>query len=351
MGLTQAQQSLVERARAVGAGDQGVALSDDACAFVVATIARDLGVAAKIPGLPDVLPEFFSSQHPASLVVPDANFLAWLERLLAVAPDADTYFACLAKLHRSRVKYQKILETQPVPTLEQVGPRGLLQYGHLSPAGLTALLFWRKWMFDIDNRAGQETGYLFEPIIASAIGGVSASSKRSPVRRKGAKSKGRQVDCIKDKRAYEFKIRVTIAASGQGRWREELEFPQDCRSSGFVPVLVVLDSTSNPKLDELRAAFVKAKGEVFVGDAAWEHLESAAGATMSVFLEKYVRAPLRDLLETAPARLPDLLLRDGGGVLSIGVGTETLTISRSPSSDFDMEEPLPDDVDEEAGGP
>ena len=44
-------------------------------------------------------------------------------------------------------------------------PRGLLQYGGMSPKTLAGFLLWRKWIFDIDNRAGQETGYLFEPII------------------------------------------------------------------------------------------------------------------------------------------------------------------------------------------
>ncbi len=350
MALSQAQRSLVERARAMGAGDQGVALSDASCAFIVATIARDLGVHRELSGLPADLPGFFAHDLSASLEVSGVSFVAWLERLLQFAPDADTYFACLAKLHKARLKYQRILETQPLPTLEQVGPRGLLQYGHLSSAALTALLFWRKWMFDLDNRAGQETGYLFEPIIASALGGVSASSKRSPVRRKAAKAKGRQVDCIKEHRAYEFKIRVTIAASGQGRWREELEFPEDCRASGFTPVLIVLDATPNPKLQELCAAFERSGGQVFLGDAAWEHLEGVAGPTMAVFLEKYVRAPLRDLLANAPSRLPDLILKDGGAVLSIAVGTESLSISRAPSTEYSIDE-LPEDVDEEAGGP
>lgn len=328
-----------------------MALSDNACAFVVATIALDLGLHPNLPSFPRDLPDFFSPRHPASLEVPGVDFLAWFEQLLTFAPDADTYFACLAKLHRARLKYQRILETQPIPTLEQVGPRGLLQYGHLSAPGLTALLFWRKWMFDIDNRAGQETGYLFEPIIASAIGGVSASSTRSPVRRLGARSKGRQVDCIKDRRAYEFKIRVTIAASGQGRWREEIEFPEDCRASGFTPVLIVLDRTPNPKLSELSNAFTQVGGEVYIGSAAWEHLEGIAGPNMAVFLEKYVRAPLRDLLDTAPSALPDILIRDNGRALSIGLGGETLIINRSPIPEYSMDESLPEDVDEEAGGP
>jgi hypothetical protein len=139
MALTQAQKSLIERARAVGAGEQGVALSDGACAFLVATIARDLGLHRRIKGIPSDIPDFFSSVHPASLEISSGAFLSWFEQLVSLSPDADTYFACLAKLQRARLKYQRILETQPIPTLEQVGPRGLLQYGHLSGLGLAAL--------------------------------------------------------------------------------------------------------------------------------------------------------------------------------------------------------------------
>ncbi len=69
----------------------------------------------------------------------------------------------------------------------------------------------------IDNRAAQETGYLFEPIIANAIGGVSLSAAKSPIRRYRDPDRYRQVDCIRDKLAYEIKMRVTIAASGKGR--------------------------------------------------------------------------------------------------------------------------------------
>ena len=115
--------------------------------------------------------------------------------------------------------------------------------------------YWRKWFYDTDNRAAQETGYLFEPILAAAIGGTPVSAARSPVRRSDDETKGRQVDCIKGKRAYEFKIRLTTAASGQGRWDRELAFPQDCASYDHIPVLVVLDDTTNPKLVELVHAF------------------------------------------------------------------------------------------------
>ena len=117
------------------------------------------------------------------------------------------------------------------------------------------------------------------------------------------------MDCVKDNRAYELKLRVTIAASGQGRWREELEFPRDCRESGFVPVLVVLDGTPNPKLHELCRAFMSEDGECYVGDAAWSHLNELAGPTMSAFLDRYVHGPLDALLEEAPQVLQALSVR------------------------------------------
>ena len=195
---------------------------------------------------------------------------------------------------------------------------------------LSALLYWRKWMFDIDNRAGQETGYLFEPIIANAIGGVSVSARHSPIRRRNRPSQGRQVDCIKDRLAYEIKLRVTIAASGQGRWQEELDFPQDAVSSGFRPVLIVLDPTPNPKLTELANTFADAGGVVYKGDEAWAHLEEEAGNTMARFLETYVRMPLDDLLNSAPDDLPDLSLTMQADTVVFRIGSVEHSVSREP---------------------
>jgi hypothetical protein len=351
MTLNKAQLAMIERVRSVGGGDLGIALSDEACAFLVCTRARDLGIDEKILPVPADLPEFFSPNHLASFVVHGRDFLADLAVIISQHPDADSYFLCLAKLHKSRLKYQRILETQPIPTMDQVGPRGLLQYGQLSPASLSGFLYWRKWLFDIDNRAGQETGYLFEPIIALSIGGVPVSSKKSPVRRQSDSRKGRQVDCIKGKLAYEIKLRVTIAASGQGRWREELDFPIDCRGSGFKPVLVVLDPTENPKLAELVSAFKDQKGEVYVGEAAWQHLEKQAGPTMAAFLERYVRRILRDLIDVADNPLPQMTIREESSSIYIHIGGETLSIARENVMPADQAEELPEDVDEEAGGP
>src|SRR5438132_9283069 len=193
------------------------------CSYLLARIVSDLKQDHKFRNLPKKLPPLFSEEPASRLVLAGMDAKELYEKVMAEIPDADTYFACLAALQKARLKYERILSTQPIPTLEQVGPRALLQYGTLSSHGLVSLLFWRKWFFDIDNRAGQETGYLFEPVIAYSIGGAPAPAGRSPVKRHRSRSKGRQVDCILGQKAYEFKIRVTIAASGQGRWKEELE--------------------------------------------------------------------------------------------------------------------------------
>jgi DNA (cytosine-5)-methyltransferase 1 len=365
MALTQAQRAIVSKARAIGGGEQGVALGDDACAYLVAVIAKDLGLLEHFnafPGFPrdeGDLPDFFETRPLSRLSLPEVDFMAAFQYLVALDPNADTYFSCLATLHKSRLKYERILETQPLPTIDQVGPRGLLQYGGLSPQALTGFLFWRKWLFDIDNRAGQETGYLFEPIIASAIGGTPAGTRRSPIYREGDPTKGqRQVDCIRDDKAYEFKLRVTIAASGQGRWQEELDFPRDCRASGFIPILIVLDPTRNAKLDELERAFRANGGEVHVEDA-WQYLDRLAGETMAKFLNRYVHEPIRRLLAAVPESatpadmaLPELSLTMSRTRFKITVGDEVAEVRRVPRTGGDTHlDSLPDDVDSQTPGP
>ena len=349
--LSAAQRTLVERARHPGVSDMGVALTDADCGFLIATIAKDLGVTHLLPSADfNALPPYFevepvSDACSLGLAVEDA-----LVALFASVQDADTYFACLASLHKSRLKYEQILRRQPLPTFDQVGPRGLLQFGTLSSRALVALLMWRKWLYDLDNRAAQDTGYLFEPILASSIGGFPAPAKRSPVKRRSDGRKGRQVDCVRGKRAYEFKLRVTIAASGQGRWGEELAFPHDCKASGYTPVLVVLDPTPNPKLTELIDQFQAAGGEAYIGDDAWAHLEGEAGATMAVFLERYVREPLAVLLAEADTPLDEFSVSFASGSIALRVGEEVRTVVRAEEFEPDDDAELPEDVDSELPG-
>ncbi|HJT75723.1 MAG TPA: hypothetical protein VJ739_00825 [Gemmataceae bacterium] len=245
-----------------------------------------------------------------------------------------------------------------MPTIDQVGPRGLLQFGTIVPKALTPFLLWRKWIYDIDKRAGQETGYVFEPIIAQAIGGVSVSAAKSPIERAASPGKRRQCDCVLEvpsKKAYEIKMRITIAPSGQGRWREELDFPVDCKSSGYMPVLVVLDPTPNPKLEQLSEKFQAEGGEVYIGPNAWKHLDSLAGKTMSRFLQLYVHAPMQALLAQVPEKteeLPDLLLTMAEGEFTASIEGATLTVKRQPKDEEEPEpDELPEDVEEQFPGP
>ena len=186
---------------------------------------------------------------------------------------------------------------------------------------------------------------MFEPVIAGAVGGVPMSAKSSPVRRNGT-GKGRQVDCLRDKKAYEIKMRVTIAASGQGRWQEELAFPADCQASGYTPVLVVFDGTDNDKLSELTKKFKSHGGQAHVGKGAWEHLNSKAGLTMSTFLEKYIRAPLTDLIESTPTErdLPRVTLLLQPDSVQISIGEREMHVDRSASVPS-TSAPMPNDVD------
>ena len=250
-------------------------------------------------------------------------------------PDFVTYLKCLSELHKRRRKYAMILAAQPMPTMVQVSPRALVEYGHLDAETLASWLTWRKFFFDLDNRSAQETGYLFEPVLAAAIGGEPKGARARVVRRSDDSSKGRQVDCWKIRidgkpLAYEFKLRVTIAASGQGRFGEELQFAEDCANSGAIPVLVVLDPTPNPRLRDLQAKFEAKGGHTYIGDAAWAHLEEEAGDIMATFIERYVRKPIAEVsafeieADGDPGRkrlkLLDLGVRmiDGDIVLQVG---------------------------------
>lgn len=267
--------------------------------------------------------------------------------------DFNTYLRCLSELHKRRRKYAMILSTQPMPTMVQVSPRSLVEYGTTDPSGLASWLTWRKFFYDLDNRAAQETGYLFEPILAAAIGGESKSAKTKVVTRTGDPSKGRQVDCWKilstgERLAYEFKLRFTIAASGQGRFGEEIQFAEDAKNSGAKPILLVLDPTMNPRLSELQKAYEDRGGEAYLGDDAWTHLEDQSGEVMSKFIEKYIRRPIRDisffeqeLMEDSGKRtiqLLDLQAKLEGEQIILQLGDHVRRIQRSEDPNLTDEE-------------
>lgn len=342
--LTNPQKLSFQKLHEKGSSPQDLGLSEDHIKFVIARSALDLQISAV--RVPDTLPEVSSGRVSADYIFPGRfDSLAEYENLLTAEPDAETYVACLSRILRARLKYQCVLETQSLPTMDQVGPRSLLQYGTVDDSSLASLLVWRKWVFDIDNRAAQDTGYLFEPILAGAIGGVPYGHRYSPIRRLSGKG-GRQVDAIKGKDAFEFKIRITIAASGQGRWKEELDFPVECEIAGYRPVLIVLDPTPNPKLSEISDAYFRRGGVVFTGEEAWDYLRAEAGAAMGTFIAKYVEAPIRTMVEQEQLgnNLLPLTLSITQGKIVFAIGDSVIRFDRKVDQEESSYDELPDDA-------
>jgi hypothetical protein len=336
--LDKATRALINSARTLGERAFSVRLSEGEMLRICAVIAADLGQAllmSDIADLTDVANSYYTMPLTwFKLPTGDVGFEARFVHLLDMIPDFPTYFRLLCEIHKRRLKYQMILSHQSVPHLETVVPRSLLEYGLHPAEGIASWLVWRKWLYDIDNRAAQETGYLFEPILAAAIGGVPYSASRSPIKRTGMPTQGRQVDCIDGDIAYEFKMRVTIAASGQGRFAEELRFAEDCHNSGYVPTLLVLDPTPSARLDELSSAYRKYGGTALIGDEAWQHLEQKAGETMGRFIETYVRQPLR-AVDTSMTTLQPLHLVADDNSIQIHIGAYSFSIARSQSGQID----------------
>lgn len=323
MPINSTVKNLFSKSRLLETGYPTVALNESELYSVFLIICSDLNWDTTRIGL-----------NQALIPLPNSNYyqipLEWfsshketpniqeLQEVLSNGIDIDSdfgmYFLNLCSLHKRRLKFQKILQFQPKPTMDQVGPRGLLEYGICDNNLLNSWIIWRKWIFDIDNRSGQETGYLFEPILASCLGGEAVGSTNSPVKRideKGKpKSTGRQIDCYigAENLAYEFKIRVTIAASGQGRFGEELSFPRECKAAGIIPVLIVLDPTPSNRLTELAQAFKDNEGLVYIGEQAWEHLEDKSGEIMSHFIDNYIKPPLKTINEFDTSRLSSIKL-------------------------------------------
>lgn len=327
----QARQ-LVNHARTLGSGLLSVYLTDGELTRLCCLIAHDLRREELMADLDFQLPtkdyfslsvSWFSESFSQHIAFPEIYL-----RLQQGVEDFSTYFKCLCELHKRRLKFQQILRYQPMPALEQIKPRALLEYGWFPGEELSSWLIWRKWLYDLDNRSAQETGYLFEPILAAAIGGISYSASLSPIRRADNPARGRQVDCLDEKQAYEFKMRVTIAASGQGRFTEEMEFARDCAFSGYIPTLLVLDSTPSSRLEMLTSAYQQFGGQVYVGENAWGHLAEKAGWAMGQFVEKYIHAPFR-AIALDELSLPPLSLRAQDDRILVEIGQTRMSIPRS----------------------
>lgn len=338
------QRRLLQEARLLGPGTAlPVLLSDVELLRLGAVVLADVSRADLWPNIIrppngtwsyyDIPLEWFATEGRGD------QFLGFYEKALDNIPDFQTYFKCLCELHKRRRKYHMILRAQPLPTALQIAPRSILEFGKLAAPALASWLTWRKWFYDIDNRAAQETGYLFEPVLANALGGISFGARNSPIRRRTDPRKGRQVDCVVGNDAYEFKLRVTIAASGQGRFGEELDFAGDCIASGLRPILLVLDPTPNSRLADLSAAFRNVGGEAYIGDGAWAHLERRSGPTMATFVERYIRRPIESLDDHMATPLDLHVSADANGRFHIDLGRQSRwTINRREDPSLAMDE-------------
>jgi len=323
MTITTTIRQLLTQCKIHGAGDAQVILSDAELYLLMCISTHDLGWLPSQLELSNIEMPFHNYyQIPlewfSSLEISEATpaiLLNALTHACHLHDDYRLYIQNLSALHRRRVKYRRILATQPLAHQEQIAPRSLLEYGICDTGLLSSWMVWRKWIYDIDNRSAQETGYLFEPILASCLGGIPISAAYSPVKRVDdhgkITNKGRQIDCfVADENvAYEFKLRMSIAASGQGRFAEELSFPRECAMAGLIPILLVLDSTPSSHLSELQQAFTAAGGTSYQGKEAWIYMQGKAGAIMSVFLTNYIKPPL-EAMELSTLNTPlDLSLR------------------------------------------
>lgn len=338
-------KTLLTKAKVLGAGDGRLELSDKHLHALFQFVCDDLGweIGSDL-GMPPVrlpssgyygTPLDWFEAFDSTGTIPDHEVLEALQRGIDKDGDFGLYVLNLSSLHKRRLKYRRILEGQPKPTMNQVGPRSLLEFGLVGDELLASWMKWRKWIFDIDNRSGQETGYLFEPVLASCIGGTSISSTRSPVKRlvkdPDAPAGGRQIDCYvaSEKTAYEFKLRVSIAASGQGRFGEELSFPAECRLAEITPILLVLDPTPSSRLAELSGAFVSNGGSVLIGGEAWSHLDEKAGPVMSRFIDRYIKPPLERMAGYDDSRLLDISLSWSDGQITITGESDSHPIKRT----------------------
>src|SRR5262249_25693346 len=126
-------------ARILGNGDDRVTLSETELFCLLTQCCRDLAISGSISKLP-----------PLSAPPPNADYYRlpweWLQPMRQTCPPASAlveslaacvaheadfrlYFENLAALHKRRLKYQRILSGQPKPTINQVGPRSLLEFG------------------------------------------------------------------------------------------------------------------------------------------------------------------------------------------------------------------------------
>ena len=170
-------KNLYTKCRIHGTGEAQVAISDNEIYALIVLAIHDLNwsldelgikqITAPTPNYYEISLDWFEKLKNAD-VTPE-KILSALTACFNKDQDFALFIENLSALHRRRIKFKRILSNQPIPTMEQIGPRILLEYGTCDIELLANWMTWRKWIYDIDNRSAQETGYLFEPILASSL--------------------------------------------------------------------------------------------------------------------------------------------------------------------------------------
>ena len=308
--LTLAQSRLLSDCRALGqGGPQPVYLEDPALLRLIGVVERELADGQRIPALPELARptsdyfdlglEWFETPLEEGDVV--YVFLSAMQSIQGF----DVTLACLCELHKRRVKFSRFRETQPLPDINDMASTILMEFGGTPPAEFASWLVWLQRNYYIENRANQVASHLFKTIMAMALGGETFEAGASPIRCAQDASRGRHVGCVVGRRAYAFMYHLTDATSEKGRFREELRFAEDCKASGYEPILLVLEGERCRKAEIMSETFLANGGEALIGREAWEHLAAEAGPTMSRFLDRFIRAPM-DTVVTAYESLPDL---------------------------------------------
>lgn len=109
-------------------------------AKVIALVATDIKKAGEMA---KAFPQFWETiAPPSNYYALDVGWFTELNEAITVFDVVDmlnqgqeldedflTYLKCLTELHKRRRKYGLILQRQPLPTMVQVSPRALMEYG------------------------------------------------------------------------------------------------------------------------------------------------------------------------------------------------------------------------------
>ena len=107
-----------------------------------------------------------------------------------------------------------------------------------------------------------------------------------------------------------------------------MSFPRECVAAGIKPVLIVLDPTTSNRFVQLSELFLSLGGLVFVGEAAWNHIEERAGSTMASFVENYIKPALDAASEFDTTQLDPITMTWSSGSVVIRIGDREHRINR-----------------------